>query len=87
MAADKSAARPERHGLLVDQPIEIKGALIARWRRPHGAERGEQQHHGRGRNAKEHPDRMADPVEVAQRDTIRIGREHLPIGQIVAVCE
>jgi hypothetical protein len=30
---------------------------------------------------------VADPVEVAERDTIRVGREHLPIRQVVAIGE
>jgi hypothetical protein len=83
----KSGARPERQGLFADQTVEIEGALVARRRGPHGADSGEQQHECRCRNTEERPDRVADPVEVAERDALRIGREHLPIRQVVAVRE
>jgi hypothetical protein len=80
-------ARPEGSGLFADQTLEIEGALVARWRGPHGADRGEQQHEYRSRNAEEHPDCVAYPVKVPERDAFRVGREHLPIRQVVAVRE
>ena len=87
MTADKSGARPKGRGLLADQTVEIEGALVARGRGPRGADRGKQQHEHGSRDPKEHPDRVADHVEVAKRDTVRISRGHLPIRQVVAVRE
>jgi hypothetical protein len=87
MTTDKSGARPKGLGLLANQTVEIEGALVARRRRPRGADRGKQQHeHGR-RDPEEYPDRVADPVKVSNRDTVRISHGYLSIRQIVAVRE
>ena len=78
-AADKSSARSERLGLFADQSVEIESPFVARRRGPRGAYRCQQQHEDRRGDAKEHSDRVTDPVEVAERDALRVGREHLPI--------
>ena len=86
-AADKSSARSERLGLFADQSVEIESPFVARRRGPRGAYRCQQQHEDRRGDAKEHPDRVTDAVEVAERDALGVGCEHLPIRQVVAVRE